>query len=139
LQERADLVLAWNLFELGNEPPAPLEFDSMARLMLAAKAEIVRLRAEKAKLVEALSWYADLDNCEIMAYDAGDRARAALASHMSEEHHDIKTLRDKVEQAYGLLWRYQGTDKIVHYARHVLLSVLDKEGQSRGIALRRST
>jgi hypothetical protein len=46
LQERADLVLAWDRFELGDEPPAPLEYDSMARLMLAAKAEIDHLRAE---------------------------------------------------------------------------------------------
>jgi len=38
-----------------------------------------------------------------------------------------------IEHAYGLLWQYQGTNSGIHRARRLLLSVLDKDGQSRGI------
>ena len=39
----------------------------------------------------------------------------------------------KIEKAYGLLWRYMGSVKEVHEARKILLSMIDRDGQRRGV------
>lgn len=39
----------------------------------------------------------------------------------------------KIEKAYGLLWRYMGSVKEVHEARNILLSMIDRDGQRRGV------
>lgn len=39
-----------------------------------------------------------------------------------------------IEMAYGALWREHGTSPRLHEARRLLLGLLDKEGQRRGIA-----
>lgn len=40
-----------------------------------------------------------------------------------------------VEDAYGLLWRTHTDDPKVHEARKLLLSIIDKDAQKRGIQL----
>lgn len=39
----------------------------------------------------------------------------------------------EIEKAYGLLWRYMGPNGTVHTARRILLSLIDKDGQRRGV------
>lgn len=41
--------------------------------------------------------------------------------------------RSAVEDAYGMLWLVVTTDPRVHEARKRLLSLIDKDGQRRGI------
>ena len=38
-----------------------------------------------------------------------------------------------IEHAYGLLWRVHGPHPQVHEARRLLLALIDKDGQRRGI------
>jgi hypothetical protein len=38
-----------------------------------------------------------------------------------------------IECAYGYLWAYHGDDRRVHEARKLLLSIITRDGQRRGI------
>jgi len=43
--------------------------------------------------------------------------------------------RTAIETAYGLLWLAVTDDQKIHEARRTLLTLIDKDGQKRGIAL----
>lgn len=70
----------------------------------------------------------------VLALIADHDALLARAERAEAERDEA---RSAAEQAYGLLWQISTDDKRVHAARKILLHLVGKDGQRRGIAATR--
>lgn len=103
--------------------------------------KLERLTAERDRLREALKALYDaqsgppLINRAAEWGNAMDLAAAALAAQREPERLPASgfTRQEAVERAYGLLWRDVGCSPHAYRARKILLELLDKDAQRRGI------
>lgn len=74
-------------------------------------------------------------NLSVIAEDDSDRYPAHVKKLAEAAARHIAGLEDAIETAYGILWRDAGgySSTAAFDARKVLLKVLDKDGQKRGI------
>src|SRR5690606_1181377 len=74
-------------------------------------------------------------NLSVIAEDDSDRYPAHVKKLAGAAARRIAELEDAIETAYGILWRDAGgySSTAAFDARKVLLKVLDKDGQKRGI------
>lgn len=92
-----------------------------------------RLRADLPQIDGYNGPYVDEDYVHDLLGEAADELDR-LRAEVERQAKIIAEFEHSAAQAYGLLWRYLGTDKLPHRARGILLPLIGQKGQEAGIA-----